>query len=156
MNNFGPARAFTVYAADSTKSWHYRTSALTVRFTSTDTTVIKVDSVATIAAGQGYVNSQTYTTIGAGIAQIIATAPGHLPDTATITVITPKLQFSNKTFVVGRRQTSGTNAFWVRTPDVRATAVNKTLLISDNRNRTQAYTLDTDEPVARHVTKPPP
>ena len=32
---------------------------------------------------------------------------------------------------------------------VRATAVNKTLLISDNRNRTQAYTLDTDEPVGR-------
>jgi uncharacterized protein YjdB len=95
----------SAYTRDSTFSVHNRTTPLTVRLVSTDTTVLKVDSVLTIPGGQYYPNqSATVTAISAGTAQNIATAPGHIPDTNTWTVIAPKLGLSWTTQRIGARQ----------------------------------------------------
>ncbi|MEA3245169.1 MAG: Ig-like domain-containing protein, partial [Gemmatimonadota bacterium] len=120
-NNFNPNPiGFTVYAQDSAGTTHYRTTPLIVALRSTDTTVIKVDSASvTIAAGQYYNNAARLRVIGLGSAYIVATSPGHRPDSTAYTVQMPKLNFNFYSTTLGRRQTSGVNSYYVYTPDTR-------------------------------------
>ena len=127
-NNFTTSSPnVTVYSADSIGNAHYRTAPLTVTLSSTDTTVIKLDSSTVNISAGAYYNSNAHATIrGLGTAYVVATAPGHKPDSVAYTVQTPKLNFSFYNYTLGRRQSAGTNSFYVYTPDYRATALNVT------------------------------
>jgi uncharacterized protein YjdB len=118
----------SAYSRDSVGSVHNRTTPLTVTLTSTDTTVLKVDSVLTIPAGQYYPNtSANVTAVSPGTAKIIATAPGHRPDTANWTVNAAKLNLSWTTYRIGARQHQPAQSFYVQTPSTRNVAVSVTL-----------------------------
>ena len=117
-----------VYTADSLGSTHNRTQPLTVTLRSTDTTVIKVDSIGTIAAGTYYLQpAPTVTGVGVGTAQIIATAPGHRPDTNTYAVRQPKLNLSWYANLIGARQHRNATDFYVQTPNSRTVPVTVTI-----------------------------
>jgi uncharacterized protein YjdB len=90
-----PPQSVTVYSEDSLRSAHYRANSLLVHLRSSDTTIIKVDSVVTIQPGLYYNNSgQIRMGGGAGTAWVVATASGHAPDSAQYTVAGPPLYFS--------------------------------------------------------------
>jgi hypothetical protein len=128
-NDFGPGGNVTVYATDSLRTAHYRSAPLLVSVVSTDTNVVKVDS-ATVTIDSGtYYNSRAHVTpVGVGTAHIIFTAAGHLSlDTLTITVQTPKLNFSFFSATYGRRQRSGPTDLYIYTPDNRATPLDATI-----------------------------
>ncbi|MEO5813721.1 MAG: Ig-like domain-containing protein [Gemmatimonadaceae bacterium] len=112
----------TVYAADSVNSIHYRTSPLTVTMISTDTTILSVDSVLTMAAGQQRV-TPTIRGLSPGTVKIIATAPGHVPDTATWTVLPAKLTLSWSNFFIGAHQRRPALDQYVQTPATRGVVV---------------------------------
>lgn len=72
-----------------------RVAPLEVRLRSSDTTVAKLtDTIVTIASGGGSSPELGLTARAAGVAAIIATAPGHVPDTFHVRVGAPKLRFS--------------------------------------------------------------
>jgi len=129
INNFGPGTSFTVYAADTARTGHTRTTPLAVTLASTDTTVLKIDSsTVTIAAGAYYNNQAHLTPVAPGTARIVIAAAGHLAlDTITITVATPKIQFSFATGVLGRGQHYGPTGVYVYTPDNRSTPLSATI-----------------------------
>lgn len=128
INNFSPTSGFTVYATDSVGTAHYRSAPLALTLRSTDTTVLRTDTVATIGAGQYYtVTAPTRTPVGVGTARIVVTAPGHGADSTSYTVITPKLNISFGTYRIGRRQHRTATDFYVYTPDTRTVAVPVTL-----------------------------
>ena len=116
------------YTRDSVNNIHNRTTPLTVRFTSTDTTVFLVDSVATIPAGLYYVpGGVNVYAVGPGTAQIITTAPGHVPDTVTWTVQPAKLNLNWYSYTIGARQHRLPTDFYVQTPTSRTVSVPVTL-----------------------------
>ena len=128
INNFAPARGYVVYATDSVGSAHYRTLPLSLTLASSDTGVVKTDTVGTIGAGQYYTVTQPQLTpVGVGTARIVATAAGHGADSTTYTVVTPKLNFSWYSYMIGRRQHRNPNEFYVYTPDSRSVTVPVTL-----------------------------
>jgi len=128
LNNFAPATSFVVYATDSVGNAHYRTQALAVTLSSSDTNVVKTDTIATIGAGQYYTNTQpVLTPIGVGTAKVLAAAAGHRPDSTNWTVIQPKLNLSWFTYQIGRRQHRAPTEFYVYTPNGRAVTVPVTL-----------------------------
>jgi uncharacterized protein YjdB len=128
-NNYGPGGAITVYAADSARGIHYRSARLTVTLTSTDTTKVKVDSATvTIDSGTTYNNRARFIPVDTGTVRIIVSAAGHPAlDTLTVTVIQPRVRFSNRNVVVGRRQYYGPSSFYVYTPDYRTAPLNATI-----------------------------
>jgi len=127
LRNFEPPQAYYVYSTDSIGNAHYRTTPLAITLRSTDTTIIKTDTVATILAGQYYTTTQPQVTaIGNGTAQIIVTAAGHTPDTLTYTVVQPNLSFSFYSTLIGKGQNFGGSSFYVYTPDNRATPLTVT------------------------------
>lgn len=95
-----PQFGFTVYAEDSTSAGHYRSSALVVSISSSDTTVMKVlTPTVTIPAGQYYTSAALAVPGGAGgSARIRVTASGHLPDSVSYTVIGPQLSITAGSF----------------------------------------------------------
>ena len=117
LQNFAPAQAFTAYPADSTRLNHGVTAPLIVTYTSTNPGVIAVTtSTDTVQAGLTYANHGAVTPTGVGTAQLIASAPGYLPDTATYVVQMPKISFGFTHNYIGARQydVSGGN---VQTPN---------------------------------------
>lgn len=117
-----------VYSTDSLNSAHNRLTDLTVSLRSTDTTIIKVDTQVVIPAGYYYVPaSWTITAVSPGTARIIATAPGHAPDTNTWTVNPAKLNLSWLSTQIGARQHYQADAFYVYTPNPRTVSVPVTL-----------------------------
>jgi hypothetical protein len=128
INNFAPARGYIVYPTDSVGTAHYRTLPLTLTLRSSDTTVVKTDTIGTIGAGQYYTYTQPQLTpVGLGSARVVATATGHGADSTTYTIVQPKLSLSWYSYMVGRRQHRATNEFYVTTPDTRSVAVPVTL-----------------------------
>ena len=116
------------YVRDTINSVHNRTTPLIVRLASTDTTVLKVDSIGTIAAGTYYLSTAAaITAVNPGTAKIIATATGHKPDTTTWTVTPAKLNFSFTTYQLGARQHRLPTEFYVYLPTSRTTPVPVTL-----------------------------
>ena len=144
-NNFGSGGNISVYATDSLRTGHYRTAPLLVSVASTDTTVLRVDSsVVTIDSGTYYNGRAHVTPVGVGTARVVFTAAGHVTlDTLTITVQTPKIQFSFYSALYGRRQNSGLNGFYVSTPDYRATPLAATI----TQKHVAVDTLTTTAPV---------
>lgn len=116
------------YTADSVQTYHNRTADLAVRFRSSDTTILKVDSLETIAAGTYYTSvPATVTAVNPGTVWLYATAPGHFADSVQWTVQPAKLNLSFTTYVIGARQTSQATDFNVQIPGPRSTAVAITL-----------------------------
>ena len=129
LNNFGGGTGYTVYAVDSTGSSHNRTTPLTVSLRSTDTTVLRIDSSSvTIAANSYYNNAAHISSAGPGTAYIVATAPGHRPDSSVYTVNVPKLSFSFTNATIGQRQQYGATDLYISTPDYRPSALAVTLV----------------------------
>jgi len=127
LNALSAPQAFTVYATDSTRNAHVRTNPLVVSFTSTDTTVLKVDATATIDAGQYYTSAPKVTAIGGGTAKVIASAAGHGSDSATYTVQSPKLNISFNSYRLGARQKVTASDLYVYTPDYLTSPLSVTL-----------------------------
>lgn len=128
LNAFSPARAYYVYATDSLGNGHARTDSLHVSTSSTNTAVITTDTSAVIPAGQYYTTTPPQLVpVGTGSAQIVAAAAGHRPDTNNWSVITPKLNFSFFSYLIGRRQHQGTADFYITTPDYRTSDLAVTL-----------------------------
>jgi len=128
LNNFAAPTTFAVYATDSTGGVHYRTQALAITLSSSDTNVVKTDTIATIGAGQYYTYTQpVLTAVGVGTAKILAAAAGHQPDSTNWTVIQPKLNLSWNSYLIGRRQHRAATDFYVYTPNGRPVTVPVTL-----------------------------
>jgi adhesin/invasin len=144
LNNFSPARSYVIYPTDSVGTAHYRTLPLTITLRSSDTNVVKTDTVATIGAGQYYTYTQpTLTPVGVGTARLVATAAGHGADSTSYTIVTPKLNFSWYSYMVGRRQHRYPTDFYVYTPDARLVPVPVTL----TQKRPAVESLTTTVPV---------
>jgi hypothetical protein len=125
---FGAGNNVYVYSRDSLNAAHSRTTPLVVSITVRDTSVIQVDSSSlTIPAGTYYNYNAMMTPRGLGTTWVVVSAPGHLPDSAQYTVVTPKLNFSFTTAVLGRRQYYGPSSFYVYTPDNRTTPLAVTI-----------------------------
>ena len=132
LNNFGPGTNVTVYAVDTLNNSHYRSTPLTVTLTSSNPSVITVDSgTVTIGTGSYYANTPHVSVVGTGSAYIKASAPGFIPDSTLYTVVTPKLNFSFYSTTVGRRQFFAPTNFYVYTPDNRASPLTVTITQSN-------------------------
>jgi len=128
LNNFATPSTFTVESADDLGSSHIQTAPLPVHFTSTNTSVITVDTGATINAGLYYAQTQTVTPVGVGTAMVIATAAGYQPDTITYTVQTPTLFLNFGTqYIIGAHEKQLPTDAYVQTPDVRSSPLAVTL-----------------------------
>lgn len=115
-DNFRTPITIGTNVVDSVGSGHPRITPLVVTYSSTDTSVITVSPTATIAAGSYSVGTAVVTFIGVGTAQVIVTAPGHVPDTIAFTVRVPKLSLSFGSYRIGRRQLTSSTAFYVSVP----------------------------------------
>ena len=103
INSTSPAQYLSIYTTDSIGYSHARISSLSVRVTSSDTTVIKVlDSLTTVAAGTYYAGTARVIPNGAGgTAWVYVTAGGHMSDSVRFTVVGPSLSFGSVSMVVG-------------------------------------------------------
>ncbi|MEO8336561.1 MAG: Ig-like domain-containing protein [bacterium] len=132
VGNSGIIAAFStsstsIRPTDSLNTIHPVTAALQVTVTSSDTTILTVDSVTTIAASNNSSPSIAVRGVSPGQAWIIASAPGHRPDSVSWTVIGAKLNFNFSTYFIGARQHQLAGAFSISTPQARTTAVPVTL-----------------------------
>ncbi len=96
---------------------------------SSNTSVVQVDSaIVTIDSGT-VTNSRAHLTpVDTGTATITFSAAGQqVLDSLTITVVTPKLQFSFVNGYLGRRQHGGQYFFYVQTPDYRVDSLVATI-----------------------------
>ena len=127
LNAYSSGSAY-VYTRDSVNTLHNRITPLTVRLVSSDTMIIRVDTVLTIPAGQYYSNvPATVVAVNPGTARIIGTAPGHFSDSVTFTVQPAKLELSWTTYRIGARQSRQANDFYVYLPNQRGIPVPVTL-----------------------------
>ena len=132
INSTAPAQNLSIYTADSAFSAHARLSSLSVRVTSSDTTVMKVlDTLVTVNAGSYY--STTARVIPAGIggkAWIYITAGGHSPDSVMFTVVGPALSFGQTSHKIGVGQVNPNT--YITIPNAIATPLVVTLVNSDS------------------------
>ncbi|MFA6165659.1 MAG: Ig-like domain-containing protein [Gemmatimonadaceae bacterium] len=127
-NALGPGTNLYVYADDSLGNWHYRTAPLAISVVSRDTNVVKVDSATITIPASGYYNGNSrMLPVGTGTTWIVVTAPGHRTDSSQFTVVTPKLNFSFSSSLVGLRQYYGSTSYYVYTPDNRTTPLAVTI-----------------------------
>jgi len=126
-NNYAPPSTITVYSADTLNAAHYRTDTLIVAFTSSDPSVVTVTAADTLVPGDYYSQGARASFVGVGSAWVIASAPGHRPDSTFFTVVQPRVQFSFATYRIGRRQYRQPNEFYVYTPNVVAAPLNVTI-----------------------------
>ena len=121
--NFYPDYAITQYTQDSVGDYRNVIGPVTISLTTTDATVVTVDSATvTITPATYYNNHAKMHFVGIGSAKIIATAPGYKPDTVSVTVSTPALAQYSYPGSVGLRQ-SVVNGSYVNTPNARPDSV---------------------------------
>jgi hypothetical protein len=129
-NTTSAPQSLAVYATDSTGASRFPTEDVVVSLHSTNTAVATVDSATvTIPAGQYYVSTGTWSPASVGVAQLVASdaraaAYAYLPDTATVTVVTPTLGLSWGTQTLGIGQY---NNQYVQLPDNAVVPVDVTL-----------------------------
>ena len=127
LNNY-QASTTNVYVRDSVGSAHNRTTPLTVRIASSDTTILTIDTLVTIPTGYYYVpQGVNITALSPGSVFIVTTAPGHRPDTVTWTVQASRLRLNYRTYIIGARQHRLPTDFYVQLPNQRSVAVPVTL-----------------------------
>ncbi len=85
------SKSFVVYTEDETGSVNEVRDPLTVTLASTNQSVLTLDSTTVTAPGGSSFANATWTPVGVGTAQIIASAPGYKSDTSqVISVQTPQ------------------------------------------------------------------
>lgn len=114
---------FTVYARDSVGNGDPVLAPVTVTVTSSDTSVVRVDSAATtLAAGRSQVSGGQLRIGQPGSAQLVLAAPGHLPDTVRVTVDSAAVTVYYGVGVTGAGQLAE-NANYIYVPNARADTV---------------------------------
>ncbi len=94
-------------------------SDLRVRFHSSDTTILAVDTVAIVPSGRSSIATPV-TMRNAGVATVVATADGYAPDTVSYTVTERRLRFgsyggaASSRVTIGAGQTFGSLYFGIR------------------------------------------
>lgn len=103
LNTTSPAQGLTVYAQDSLRNAHWRTSALAISVSSSDTSVIRVQTPSvTIGADQYFVSGISVIPGGApGTAWVRVSAGGHLADSVLYTVVGPRIRIQLATSRLG-------------------------------------------------------
>jgi hypothetical protein len=94
LNTTNPEFTLTAYAEDSTGGAHWRSSALSVAVSSSDTAVMRV-LTPSIVIGEGQYFSSTIRAIPGGTpgtAWIRVTASGHAPDSVQYTTVGPNIR----------------------------------------------------------------
>ena len=115
-------------------STHNRTTPLAVTFRSSNPSVMTVDSLEMIQPGTFYTQQQaTITTLTLGTAWIIASAPGHRPDSVLWTVQPAPLHFNTRNYTIGARQASGPSTLYAYIPSGRPGIVPVTLTTRTGR-----------------------
>lgn len=106
LNTTSPEVGLTVYTADSTRAASWRSSALAVTVSSSDTSVIRVLTPSVVVpADQYYVSTPRVIPGGSpGTAWVRVTASGHFADSVQYTVVGPRIRFSVPTTRVGAGQ----------------------------------------------------
>ncbi len=106
LNTTSPEQGLTVYSMDSTSAAHWRTSALAVTMTSSDTAVIRVNTPSvTINADQYFTSTPRVVPGGTpGTAWVRISASGHTPDSVQYTVVGPHIRFTLPAQRVGAGQ----------------------------------------------------
>ena len=106
LNTTNPEVGLTVYAEDSTNTAHWRSNALAITVSSSDTTVMRVNTPnVVIGAGQYFTSTLRVIPGGTpGTAWIRVTASGHRPDSVQYTTIGPRLRNQLATVRVGAGQ----------------------------------------------------
>jgi len=125
--------AIPVYSTTSTQGYvgdsipgstHNRTTPLAVTFRSSNPSVMTVDSLEMIQPGTYYTQPQAkLTTLTVGTAWIIASAPGHRPDSVQWTVQPAPLRFNTRNYRIGARQASGPSTLYAYIPAGRPVIV---------------------------------
>ena len=131
-----------VYVGDSLRNVNNRITSLPLSFRSSDPTILTIDTTATVPANSYYANVNV-NALKPGTAIIYVTAPGHTPDSVTMTVQPAKLNLSFSTAVIGARQTQFTNSYYAYTPNSRPVPVVVTFSHSNPAALTVTPTVDT-------------
>ena len=104
--SLGSSPALYAYSGDSTNNYADVQQALAVSFASLDPSILGVSpSSAVIAAGTSSA-SVSMVPVAAGVARVVATAPGYQPDTFTVSVQNPALDFAVVQTSIGLQQRS--------------------------------------------------
>lgn len=106
LNTTNPEVTMTAYAQDSAGASHYRSSALAVSVSSSDTTVMRVITPSIVIGAGAYYASTIRVIPGgnAGTAWIRVSASGHTPDSVLYTVIGPRIRIAMGAARVGAGQ----------------------------------------------------
>jgi hypothetical protein len=132
-----PPITVTVYATDSLGNGHYVNADVVVKALTSDSTVLRpTQQYFHIPAGQYYAQP-TFNVVGPGTASITfsdSAGSGYSPATTnTITITGPSLTISNGVSVIGMRQNTGPNGWYVYTPNNVATPLTVNLASSSTR-----------------------
>lgn len=106
LNTTSPQTTLTVYSADSANGASWRSSALAVTMSSSNESVIQVQTSSfSIGADQYYSSAARVIPGGAaGTAWVRVTASGHIPDSVQYTVVGPQLRIYQPVARVGAGQ----------------------------------------------------
>lgn len=117
FNTTSPATSVTVYSQDSTSGAHWRSNALSVQLSSSDTSVLRVVTPTTTIAAGAYFSSAAQVRPGAtpGTAWLRVSASGHIADSVQYTVVGPQLDVALSVNRVGVGQYR--NDVYVYTPN---------------------------------------
>ncbi len=96
INTTNPEIVLTAYAQDSTGASHYRSSALAVSVSSSDTTVMRVLTPGIVIGAGAYYSSTIRVIPGGnpGTAWIRVSASGHFADSVQYTVVGPRIRIA--------------------------------------------------------------
>ena len=132
-----------VYVSDSLRNVNNRITSLPLSFRSSDPTILTIDTTSTVPANSYYANVNV-NALKPGTAIIYVTAPGHTPDSVTMTVQPAKLNLSFSTYVIGARQEQPLYSFYAYTPDVRPVPV----VVTFTHSNPAALTMVTADTIA--------
>ena len=102
----GPSQDFNIYTMEQTGNNRPVWEALGVSLTSTNPSVLSLDSSSITVPAGNYYTRASWTPVAAGTARIVASAPGYTPDTSdVVTVEVPQLRIYRvpSTLGVGQR-----------------------------------------------------
>ena len=106
LNTTSPEAGLTIYATDSLRGASWRSSALAVTVSSSDTTVMRVNTPNVVIGADQYYTSAARVIPGGnpGTAWVRVTASGHFADSVLYTVVGPRIRIYVPTARVGAGQ----------------------------------------------------
>ena len=106
LNTTSPESGLTIYATDSTFQASWRSSDLAIAISSSDTSVMRVTTPASVIPADQYYTSSPRVVPGGspGTAWIRVTASGHFADSVQYTVVGPRIRITTGSTRVGAGQ----------------------------------------------------